>query len=325
MMVRSLVDEVVRRRLWPIPLLALIIAVAAPVLFMKSAPPGAPDGSAAPPVAAPGELPSGAQKLMTTSDKAVVPKRKPTKKGQDPFAPPASGAKPAGAATAATSAPVDGATAPPAVPVVINNSDGSTTTATVTPSTGSAPKTTTSAPKTTTEPKATTPKVDGTPKATAPKTTAPAAAAARKVTYVDVRFGRKLGTMLRYRIPRLQSFRAAGKVAAMYVGYSRKRKVVVFAVAPSTKVSGDVRCRTVDSVCRFVDLAVGQYARLAMIDDDGTKISRRLDVVSVRRIAETGPAKTAPLATTRTAANCLMKRLLALPASAPSISADSCD
>lgn len=325
-MVRSLVDEVVRRRLWPIPLLALIIAIAAPVLFMKSAPAGAPDGSAAPPVVKPGELPSGAQKLMTTTDKAVVPKRKPTKKGQDPFAPPASGAKPAGAATAATAATTPaGATSAPAVPVVINNSDGSTTTATVTPSTGSAPKTTTSAPKATTEPKATTPKLDSTPKATAPKSTTPTVAAARKVTYVDVRFGRKLGTMMRYRIPRLQSFRGAGKVAAMYVGYSRKRKVVVFAIAPSTKVSGDVQCRTVDSVCRFVDLAPGQYARLTMVDDEGRKISRRLDVVSVRRIAETGPAKTAPLATTRVAAVCLMKRLLALGASAPSISADSCD
>lgn len=323
-MVRSLVDEVVRRRLWPIPLLALIIAVAAPVLFMKSAPAGVPDGSAAPPVVTPGELPSGAQKLMTTSDKAVAPRRKPTRKGQDPFAAPASGAKPVGAA-AATAATPAGATSAPAVPVVINNSDGSTTTATVTPSTGSAPKTTTSAPKATSEPKATTPKLDSTPKASAPKTTTPTAAAARKVTYVDVRFGPRLGTMMRYRIPRLQSFRAAGKVAAMYVGYSRKRSVVVFAIAPSTKVSGDVQCRTVDSVCRFVDLAPDQYARLTMIDDGGTKISRRLDVVSVRRIAETGPAKTAPLATTRLAASCLMKRLLALPASAPSISADSCD
>ena len=57
-MLRSLVDEVVRRRLWPIPLVALLIAVAAPVLFMKSPPPDAPAATEAPPTAAAAPLPA---------------------------------------------------------------------------------------------------------------------------------------------------------------------------------------------------------------------------------------------------------------------------
>ena len=37
-MLRNMLQEIVRRRLWPIPLVAVLVIIAAPVLLMKSAP-----------------------------------------------------------------------------------------------------------------------------------------------------------------------------------------------------------------------------------------------------------------------------------------------
>ncbi len=116
-----------------------------------------------------------------------------------------------------------------------------------------------------------------------PKTSSSSAATTAKVTYVDVRFGERMGTMMRYRVPRLQTFRAGGKVAAMFVGYSAIRNAAVFAVAPSTKVSG-VKCREVKNVCRYVDLPTGAHARLTLRGEDGKTVSRRLDVMRIRHL-----------------------------------------
>jgi hypothetical protein len=247
---------------------------------------------------------------MNASQRAATRRHQLKGKGQDPFAPPASDAKSAttpGKAAPGAPAPGTAATAPQAIPVVITNANGSTTP-------------TIAAPKTVTTPKATTPKAT-TPKAT---TTLPATTPVRSVTYVDVRFAEQMGSMLRYRVPRLQTLRAGGKVAAMFVKYSPARHRAVFAIAPSTQVGGDVKCRRVLGVCRYVDIPAGSYARLTMRGEDGSYLSRRLDVVSIRHMPLVAdappPAKATPLAT----ATCLIKSLLALPATAASISTDSC-
>lgn len=315
-MLRSLVDEVVRRRLWPIPLVAVLVAIAAPVLFMKSGPANAP--ASAPPAAAPGSLPGTAEKLLTTSDKAVIPHKRSTRKAEDPFAPPASAAK---AAKAAASGSAPATKASTSVPVVIKNADGSTSTATISPSTGSV-KTTK---KSTTSKKKTTKKSTAKKTTTTPQVTPPPAPVTTNATYVDVRFGKKAGTMTRYRVPRLQTFKAGRRVAAMFVGYSQTRNAAVFAVAPSTQVKG-VTCRKVNGVCRYVDIPAGSYARLVLQAEDGTLISRRLDVVSIRHLTVPEAASgTAPRVTSLPAATCLLKNLLKLPASLPAIPADACD
>lgn len=311
-MLRSLVDEVVRRRLWPIPVLAILIMIAAPVLFMRSA-----SGTPVPPpkrVAAPDKMSDDAKDVVSTIDKRVGPRVKRTDKSQDPFAPPSSGAVKAAAAPAAATAPPPPASSATTSPVVIENSDGSTTTMT--------PKSTTAKKKTTVKTKV---PAKTTPKVVAPDQRTSSAAERATVTYVDVRFGQRLGTMLRYRVPRLQTFRAGGNVAAMFVHYSKARDVAVFAVAPSTQVSGDVSCRKVRNVCRYVDIPAGSYARLTLRDSDGTYISRRLDVASIRHLPLVGNEDAMPRATTSATANCLLKGLLKLPASLPSISFDACD
>jgi hypothetical protein len=311
MMLRSLVDEVVRRRLWPIPLVALLIAIAAPVLFMKSAPADAPGATQAPPAAAPGELPKTAEKLVSTSDKAVTPRQTSKPKAQDPFAPPASAAKSDSSSSKATATATDPATA--AIPVVIKNSDGSTSTATITKSSSKSKTSKTTKPKTAAK-----------PKVTVPKTTTPVVTPeVKSVAYVDVRFAKRAGSQTRFRIPRLQTFQADRKVAAMFVGYSAKRNAATFAVAPSTQVKG-IACRKVKGVCRYVDIPEGRYARLVLRGIDGTLTSRRLEVVSIRQLPPAPASKVSERKTTLTAAKCLLENLLALPVIAPSIRTDAC-
>jgi hypothetical protein len=307
MMLRSLVDEVVRRRMWPIPLVAILIAVAAPLLFMKSAPDSA-SSTAPPPPAPAGKLPGVAGQLVSTSDKAAAAHKRSKRKGQDPFAPPAS-AKSATTAPAAQRTPSAGGST-----VVVKNSDGSTATLSVPKATASA-----SAPNT----KATATKPATTPKVATPDPTTSSAAAKLAATSVDVRFGERMGTRTRQRVPRLQTFRAGGKVAAMFVHYSAEHDKAVFAIAPSTTVGGDVGCRKVQGVCRYVDIPAGSYARLTLRAEDGSYISRRLDVVQIRHLG--GTPEQSQRANTLTAATCLLKSLLKLPVSVPSISSDACE
>jgi hypothetical protein len=310
MMLRSLVDEVVRRRLWPIPLLALLVAIAAPLLFMKSAPPDAPASTEAPPAAAPGELPASAEKLVTTSDKAVAPRQTTKRKAQDPFAPPAGAEKKATGSTAqAASQPAAKQTASSSkpIPIVITDANGNKLTV-------SSPKKKTSSTK------------KPATKATTPPP--PPAAAKKGVVYVDVRFAEKGGSKVSRRVPRMQTFRAAGKVAAIFVKYSPSRRKAVFAVAPSTRVTGDVKCRRKEGVCRYVDIPEGKHVRLVMRAADGSVVSRRLDVVKIH--GEPAPTTaaavaTAPLSTPLDQATCLLKRLLSLSPILPSISVDACD
>jgi hypothetical protein len=318
MMLRSLVDEVVRRRLWPIPLVALLVAIAAPLMFMKAAPTNAPTG--APPLATPTSEPASVRGLLDSSDKPRGTKRS-KRKAQDPFAPPASSTA---AASASAGTASSGATSSAqSVPVVIKNADGSTSTATIAPSTGTTKSTGSTKTTKTTKAKSTAPKTTTTPKITVPKVTTSSAAATSKVTYVDVRFGERMGTMTRFRVPRLQTFRAGGKVAAMFVGYSAVRNAAVFAVAPSTRITG-VTCREVKHVCRYVDLPAGAHARLTLRGENGSAVSRRLDVVRIRHLLKVTGSKASARMTTMTAAKCLLKGLLALPVTAPSISTDSC-
>ncbi len=315
-MLRSLVNEVVSRRMWPIPLVAVLIAIAAPLIFMKSGG-ETPASLAPPPIATPGELPESAAVLTSNKDKDAASGKRNTSKGRDPFEPGVKPKKPATEAAAAAAAPAPAAagTSGNPVPVVIQNSDGSSSTMSVP-----------SGRKTATAPKGSTPKKSSTTKSTStrkPKKTAPATSTSTQTsTYVDVRFGERKDTYLRYRVPRLQTFRAGGRIAAMFVGYSSKRNVAVFAVAPSTKVKGDVKCRMVKGVCRYVDLPAGSYARLVLKDLDGKLISRRLDVVSIRTLA--GKEDAAPRENSLDTATCLLKGLLKLTPSVPSITSDAC-
>ena len=303
-MLRNLLNEIKHRHLWPIPVVALLVAIAAPLLFLKSAPDASP-ASADAPTAPAGQLPARARRLLDTSNVAKSAARRPARKTDDPFQPPSHGAAPAPAADAAAAdAPATGATTSTAAPattpdptepvkVVITNSDG-------TPPDPSAPATDT----------------PGKPSKTG-TTTAPTVTAA-----VTTRFGEQYPAPVQHGIPRLRTFLSDDSVVAIFVKYSPARDKAVFAIAPSTVVTGNVVCRRKDGVCRYVDIAVGKHVRLATQAADGTLVNSRLDVVRIDK----APAPSATSAAESSPANgsCLLAKLLTLTTEDEPLSRDAC-
>ena len=258
-MLRNLVDEIVRRRLWPIPLAALVVVVAAPLLFLKSAPPQAATDAIAATPAAQTDLPTRAQRLLTATDAGRTPERRLSRSERDPFQAPASRAAAAKKAskkasssskkTAAT--PTRKGTSDDPVAVVVQNADGSATSA-ATSGTSTSRSTSTSTSR------------------SSDSTVAPS---------VDVRFGAHKDSPIERRIRRLKTFEVHGEIAVIFIKYSPTRHKAIFSIAPTTTVGGDVDCRAVDGVCSYVDIPVGSYARLTFSLSDGSRVSRRLDVV----------------------------------------------
>jgi hypothetical protein len=295
MMLRNLLHEIVRRRLWPIPALALLIVVAAPVLFLKSAPAGAPAAqTAAPAPAAPGALPARAQRLLA-STAAVNRRGGATGAEHDPFQAPSShraaAAATAAAAPAASSKPkasgsgaaAGTSTTPAPDPAVTQNVQDNSTTA---------------------------------PPATSGASSGPAT--------VDVRFGKTAGGRVHRAIPRLQTFYIHGKLAAVFVKYSPSLNRAVFAVSPDLIVTGPVKCRTQKGVCRYVDIPAGSYARLTMLTADRILVTRRLDVAGITRGRSAG-STTAVAAADRTQNACLLGKLRALKPGGTPIDRVACE
>jgi hypothetical protein len=291
-MLRNLLDEVRRRHLWPIPVIALLVAVAAPLLFLKSAPSDAPLASAPAPVAAPaGQLPARA--LLATSDTRKRAARERSRKA-DPFQGPSSAA--AKVAAKKTSSDKKTSTAPEPVPVVITNPDGTAPATPTTPATPAAPI-----------------GGDDAPTKVIPQT---------RPMIVNVRFGARIPAPLSPVVPRLQTFSAGGRVVAIFVKYSPARDKAVFAIAPDSLLSGDIDCRRKDGVCRYVDIPAGKGVRLTVTTSAGTLVTRRLDVESINPL----PDSSAPSGVIPTPVNgpCLLGKLLALSPGDASLATDAC-
>jgi hypothetical protein len=310
MMLRNLIDEVRSRRVLAFAALGVLLALALPLLFLKSAPDGAPTANTAAPAAAEeAKLPDRAARLLATSDADAVAGRA-SGSSHDPFSPPAAyrstiaaaeakggagGAGGAAAAAAPGNAPAGSAAAKEAanaqagggskglepVPVVIKN-PGATT-----PSTSNA----TSPSKSTSSRK-------------------PARSLNSANAAVDIRYGAKRDTRIRRAIRRQKAFYIHGKLVAVFVKYSPVRKAAVFAVAPGLHISGDTKCRVSNGACRYVDLPAGSHAWLTMVTPNRTIVSRRLDVVHIKRRS---PGTTRALsASARSEAGCLARKLVAM-------------
>jgi hypothetical protein len=308
MMLRNLLQEIVRRRLWPIPALAVLVALAAPVLFLKSSPTGAPTAqSAVPAPPAAGDLPARAQRLLAATA-AARSRSGATGSPRDPFqapaghrgAAPATGAASGAAAKAVSSTPAakssSGSTAgtpTKPVPVVIQNADGTSVTTTTSPRTGAGSGST-------------------------PKNAISASAAS-----VDVRFGPRAGGRVHKSIPRLQTYFVHGNLVAVFVKYSPTRNKAVFAVAPNVLVSGPVKCRRVEGVCRYVDIPAGSYARLTTLTPDRIVVRRRLDVDRIGTGGANGTTATAARDNSQNA--CLLGKLKALKLGAAPIGRGACE
>lgn len=304
-MLSNLIEEVRSRRVLAIAALAVLVALALPLLFLKPAPEGPPAAdAAAPAIAEEARLPERAARLLATRD-ADAAAGKAKGSALDPFRPPAANraaaAKAAAKKTATAPADTPGSTPKRTaggggrspsqpIPVVIQNADGSKPMPRGSSSGGS----TTSAPPSTTS--------------------------TREVA-VDIRYGAHQNSRIRRAIPRMKPFYIHGKLVAVFVRYSLTRKKATFAVAPGVHVSGPVNCRQHDGACRYVDIAAGSHVRLTMLSSTRTLVSRRLDVVHTRWRASRS---------TRAAADdgdntCLLRKLLAQRAGDVPLERDVCE
>ena len=298
-MLRNLLDDVVRRRLWPLLAVAALVAVAAPLLFLKSAPEGAPAAeTAAPAVPETAKLPARAARLLATDDAAGASGR--TKgKPRDPFAPSATQGAPAAPATTSGTSVKSSSTKTTTkstsssnkpIPVVIKNSDGSSTT-----SGGST-------------------SVDD--------SSTPSNALTADTAAVAVRFSKTVNGKLHRAIPSKQAFFIRGKLVAVFVKYSPSRRKAIFAVAPGIHVTGPIQCRVVNGVCRFLDIPAGSYARLTMLTAKREVVRRRLDVEHItRRTAGQGGASAA---SSSDANACLLHKLEAMKLGSALVDRDAC-
>lgn len=296
-MLRNLLDDVVRRRLWPLLAVAALVAVAAPLLFLKSAPDGAPAAeTAAPAVPETAKLPARAARLLATDDAAGASGR--TKgKPRDPFAPSATQGAPAVPATTSATSVKSSSTKTTTkkssnkpIPVVIRNSDGSSTTS------------------------------GGSTSGDSSSTRSNALTAENAA--VAVRFSKTVNGKLHRAIPSKQAFFIRGKLVAVFVKYSPSRHKAVFAVAPGIHVSGPIQCRVVNGVCRFLDIPAGSYARLTMLTAKREVVRRRLDVEHItRRTAGQGGASAA---SSSDANACLLHKLEAMKLGSALVDRDAC-
>jgi hypothetical protein len=140
---------------------------------------------------------------------------------------------------------------------------------------------------------------------------------------VDVRFAARANGRVHRAIPRLQPYFIHGQLAAVFVKYSPSRHKAVFAVAPGLVITGPVRCRRLDGVCRYLDIPAGSYARLTMVTPGRVVVKRRLDVVRITN-GGNGSATTATVANDRGEAVCLLAKLRAQKAGAAPIDRDAC-
>jgi hypothetical protein len=246
-----------------------------------------------------GKLPARAQQLISGTEAVRAASRRTRSPKSDPFQAPASHAATA-AAPASDSTPKDksASTAAPA-----SGAQGATT----------AP----SSPAVSTPPPATpvTPSQPGGDDGSAP---APASGARG----VDVRFGERIPARLQRRIPRLQTFAAHGAILAIFVKYSPTRDKAVFAIAPSTRVEGQIECRRKAGLCRYIDIPAGKGVRLTTRGSDGAPVTRRLDVARIVRPSQTDVTATASSAPAD--GSCLLGKLLALRAVDLRLAGDAC-
>ncbi|HEV2774544.1 MAG TPA: hypothetical protein VGV90_03040 [Solirubrobacteraceae bacterium] len=302
MMLRNLIDEVRSRRVLAFAALGVLVALAVPLLFLKSAPEGAPQATTAAPAAAEeAKLPARAARLLQTTDPGA-PAGHAKGSAQDPFSPPASymaaaaaaaaakgdaAATPAATASGAAGQTAGGATSDKPVEVVVTN-----------------------------------PGTRGT-SGDRSGTARPSSSLTARNASVDVRFGPRAETRIRRAIPRQKGFYIHGKLVAVFVKYSPSRNAAVFAVAPGVYVSGAAKCRAQDGACRYVDIPAGRHAWLTVAMPSRTIVSRRLDVVRIKR-RTAGSATRAASAGARSEAACLARKLMAMKRGDALLDRDAC-
>jgi hypothetical protein len=250
---RSLRDDLVEKRLWPIALLLLLTAVAVPVVLGHA---GRDGGGAAPAIApAPAPGVAGATPAVQVVGPPAVRAR--AGKVRDPFR--------RAAKAAATVATVDGAPAAP-------SSASKTVTSTKSGGTAAPATATTTTPATPTEP-------GGAPPAPAPA----AAGAVASVYRTRVRWGSDATADIRG-LSRLEALGGLSDPALLYLGTTKDHAKAVFLLGPNA-IAGDASA-CAETTCRVIALKAGASATVGVVGTDGAAARRfELVVASIPEIA----------------------------------------
>jgi len=273
--VRSLVRDLVERRLWPVALLLVAGLVAVPVVLGGGSDPAAP--AVAPPVATPAQTDGSAALAEVTLDEGVPADRDRAGKVRNPFRAPKSSsaaAQTAGAPTPPASAGSTGST-----PTGLSSDFGSTGSgptgsgSTGAGSTGSTGGSTT-IPETQPKPKTTT-------------TKQPKADDAQDTYHVNLNFGVNGAEPKAIKdVARLSPLPSLTDPFFVFLGVIETKahqKRAVFLVSSDATPNGEGACHPTKSDCESVELAVGQTAFFDYAAPDGTATQYQLEVTKIRK------------------------------------------
>ncbi len=251
---RSLWDDLVERRLWPVAIVLVVGLVAIPVLLSKSAKPVAPP--AAPPAGTGTASPTIAfQAAVSTDGKKSSEIRKNLRsfRQKNPFTP--QGLSTGGGSTGATGA---AGTATPSATSAQSASSGA--------STGSSSSSTGSS---------------GSGATTHPSTTV-------KTFYyhytVNVLFGKK-GSAATKTLSEFRALPDSNNPVLVFMGVKSDGKTAVFLVSAKASTSGDGKCSPSDTECTFLYMTDGNKETIEVVDTAGaiTDYTLELKSISVKR------------------------------------------
>jgi hypothetical protein len=250
---RTLVNELVERRLWPIALLLLVALLAVPLLLSKSASPtvdDAPESGAAP--AAVAAAVAGAARAAAAPGEPVVSV--------------ARDAVPAARLRGRAKNPFRQQYEQPVVDGTTSTSTSTATSASQTPAGGGG----------------STPSGGTQGGGDSGGQTPPNAQPTYVYAAIDVRFG-KAGERLRRieDVPRLTPLPNADHPIVVFLGMRRDRETAVFLVSTDVHVQGLGQCVPSQRTCEAIELREGEAAFLDFTEADGTVEQYELDLDAV--------------------------------------------
>ena len=313
MMLRNLIDEVRNRRVLAFAALGVLVALALPLLFLKSAPEGAPAANTAAPAAAEeAKLPA-----------ACRPPARHDRRGRR------------GRSGQGRRHTIRSARPRPTAPRRLRRRQGARAGAGEDPGHRARPRRGRAAGRTRRrrqqagrsgrrqEPGRPTPSTNERRDGTTRRKPARSLNARQRVGRHPLRpegATRRSGARSRAR----RRFYIHGKLVAVFVKYSPSRKAAVFAVAPGLHISGPAKCRVENGACRYVDIPAGSHAWLTMVTrqphDREPPPGRRPHQAAHARASSTR----ATAASARSEAACLLGKLVAMKRGDALLDRDAC-
>jgi hypothetical protein len=261
---RSIWDELVERRLWPVALALVVAIVAIPVLLSKPAKQASPP--VPPPAATSGASPSAAfQPAVSTEGRKSSQIRKNLRRftRKNPFTP--QGVNLSATSGTASAAGAASATGTSSSASTSQSTTGGSTTTTTGSSGSSGSTTTTSPPATTSE--------------------------TFYYTYtVDVKFG-KTGQEDEKKLTEFRALPSSDNPVVVFMGVRPDAETVVFLVSADASTTGEGKCKPTDTECTFLYMTKGDKQTIEATNVDGTITDYTLKLVDVNLKRTSAPSK----------------------------------